>query len=68
MKLFLLIAGLLGIGILGMAVKILFIKGGRFDKTCASVNKIINEEGEPCGFCGAQPDEQCKEDEMQDAA
>lgn len=63
MKLFLLITGLLAIGVFGMAVKIIFKKNGRFDKTCASTNSVFNKDGEPCGFCGAMPDEQCKSEE-----
>ena len=63
MKLFLLITGLLAIGVFGMAVKIIFKKGGTFDKTCASSSRVLNEDGEACGFCGALPDEKCKNEE-----
>ncbi|MCC7331618.1 MAG: membrane or secreted protein [Flavobacteriales bacterium] len=65
MKLFLLITGLLALAVFGMAVKIIFKKGGRFDKTCASASRIFGKEseGQPCGFCGAMPDEQCKNEE-----
>lgn len=68
MKLFLLIVLLLGLGVFGMAVKIIFKKNGRFDKTCASVNTTLNKDGEPCGFCGAMPDEQCKNEDAEKAA
>jgi len=68
MKLFLLITGLLAIGVFGMAVKIIFKKDGKFEKTCASVNTVLNKDGEPCGFCGATPDEQCKSEEIETAA
>ncbi len=69
MKLFLLITGLLAIGVFGMAVKIIFKKGGKFDKTCASASRIFDEEdGKPCGFCGALPAEKCKSDEVEEAA
>ena len=64
MKLILLAVCLLGLGIFGMAVKIIFKKGGKFDKTCASASSVLNEDGEPCGFCGAMPDEKCKSDEV----
>ncbi len=66
MKLFLLITGLLALGVFGMAVKIIFKKGGKFDKTCASASRIFGEdqEGKPCGFCGAKPTEKCKNDEV----
>jgi len=64
MKLVLIVIGLLAIGIFGMAVKIIFKKGGKFDKTCASASSVLNEDGEPCGFCGAMPEEKCKSDEV----
>lgn len=66
MKLFLLITGLLALGVFGMAVKIIFKKGGKFDKTCASASRVFGEdqESKPCGFCGAMPEEKCKSDEV----
>ena len=62
MKLLLLTLGLLGLGVAGIAIKIWAKKDGKFEGTCASNNPLITKEGEPCGFCGAEPDEQCKED------
>ena len=59
LKLFLVVAGLLGLGILGMAVKIWGKKDGKFDGTCASNSPFLNKEGEACSFCGKMPDEQC---------
>jgi hypothetical protein len=59
LKLFLVVAGLLGLGILGMAVKIWGKKDGEFAGTCASNSPFINKEGEACSFCGKMPDEQC---------
>ena len=69
MKLFFLITGLLALGVFGMAVKIIFKKDGKFDKTCASASRIFgeDEEGKPCGFCGAMPQEKCKSDEAEAA-
>lgn len=60
MKLALLAIGLLGLGVMGIAVKIIFKKDGKFAGTCASQNPVLNKEGEPCSFCGAMPEEQCK--------
>lgn len=70
MKLILLAVGLLALGIFGMAVKIIFKKDGKFDKTCASASRVFGEEdeGKPCGFCGAKPEEKCKSDEVEEAA
>lgn len=63
MKLILLTIGLLAIGFMGIAVKILLKKDGKFAGTCASNNPLINEEGAPCSFCGAMPDEQCQKED-----
>ncbi|MEQ8908000.1 MAG: membrane or secreted protein [Vicingaceae bacterium] len=64
MKVALLAIALLALGFAGIAIKILLKKDGKFAGTCASNNPVLNKEGEPCGFCGALPDEQCqKEDE-----
>jgi hypothetical protein len=59
LKLFLLVAGLIGLGILGMAVKIWGKKDGEFAGTCASNSPFLNKEGEACSYCGKMPDEQC---------
>lgn len=63
MKVFLLTLALLGLGFAGIAVKILLKKNGKFAGTCASNNPMLNEEGKPCSFCGALPDEQCQKEE-----
>lgn len=54
---------MLGLGIAGIAVKILLKKNGKFSGTCASNSPFLNKEGEACGFCGALPEEQCKKEE-----
>jgi len=63
MKVALLTILLLALGFAGIAVKILFKKNGKFAGTCASNNPMLNEEGAPCSFCGAQPDEICKKED-----
>lgn len=60
MELILITIGLLGLAFAGIAVKILLKKDGKFAGTCASNNPLLNEEGAPCGLCGAKPDEKCK--------
>jgi len=62
MKLALFAIGLLGLGVLGIAIKIWAKKGGEFAGTCASNNPVLNQEGESCSVCGARPDEKCKDD------
>ena len=54
---------LLALGAIGMGVKILFKKGGKFSGTCASNSPFLNPEGEPCGICGALPEEKCQNKE-----
>ena len=51
---------LLGIGFAGIGIKLLLKKDGKFVGTCASNSPFLNEEGKPCSFCGAMPDEQCQ--------
>ena len=63
MELILISIGLLALAFAGIAVKIWAKKDGKFAGTCASNNPLLNEEGAPCGFCGALPEEQCKSDE-----
>lgn len=59
LKLILVVAALLGLGFLGMAVKIWGKKDGKFNGTCASNSPFLNKEGEACSYCGKMPDEQC---------
>ena len=59
MKLALFAIGLLGLGVLGIAIKIWAKKDGKFSGTCASNSPILNKEGESCAVCGARPDEKC---------
>tara|TARA_B100001093_G_C26785665_1_gene996539 strand:+ start:1425 stop:1628 length:204 start_codon:yes stop_codon:yes gene_type:complete len=61
MKLILLSILLLGLCFAGIAIKLLIKKDGEFSGTCASNNPLLNKEGENCSFCGAAPDEKCKE-------
>lgn len=48
LKVILLAIGLFGIGMLGMALKILLKKGGRFPNTHVSGNKHLKEQGVYC--------------------
>ena len=42
---------------IGIGVKILIKKNGKFSGTCASQNPMLNNNNEPCGFCGKMPEE-----------
>ena len=57
--LFLITIFMLGLSLIGIAIKILIKKNGKFSGTCASQNPFLNKEGEACGLCGALP-EKCK--------
>ena len=57
LKLFAVVAVLLGLGFAGLAIKIWAKKEGKFDGTCASQNPTLNPEGDSCSFCGRVPDE-----------
>jgi hypothetical protein len=63
MKLILLTIGLMALAFAGIAIKILFKKNGEFAGTCASNSPFLNKEGEPCSFCGAQPDQKCQKED-----
>lgn len=62
MELFIITFLFLSLAFAGIAIKILVKKNGKFAGTCASNNPMLQEEGATCGLCGAQPDEQCKND------
>ena len=63
MKIFLITIGMIALAFIGIAIKILVKKNGKFAGTCASQNPLINKEGEPCGLCGALPEENCKNED-----
>jgi hypothetical protein len=57
MKLVLISIVLLLIAVAGIAIKIWAKKDGKFSGTCASQSPFLNQQGEPCGFCGKMPDQ-----------
>lgn len=65
MATFLVAITLLGIGLLGMAVRLIFIKNAEVRGGCASKNPMLMEEGVVCGVCGRVPGEACKENESE---
>ena len=56
---------LVAICLIGICIKILIQENGQFSGTCASNNPFLNKEGEKCGYCGAEPGNQCKKDEKE---
>ena len=53
----------MGLAFAGIAIKILLKKDGKFAGTCASNSPFLNEEGKPCGLCGALPEDKCQKEE-----
>ncbi len=69
MEIFLIAVALIGLAFAGIAIKIWAKKDGEFSGTCASNSPFLNKEGEPCGFCGASPEDKCrKPDEAKPAS
>lgn len=68
MQVFLVALVLIGLGFAGIAIKIWTKKDGEFSGTCASNSPFLNQEGEPCSFCGATPDQKCKNEDKASAA
>jgi hypothetical protein len=64
MKSLFLILGVLGLAFLGMAVRLLFIKGSEVRGGCASKNPLLAEDGVRCGMCGAPAGEACQKEEQ----
>jgi hypothetical protein len=60
MKIILLAICLLSLAFIGIAIKILVKKDGKFSGTCAGNNPMLQKEGVACSVCGATPEEQCK--------
>ena len=55
------------IAMLGMAIRVVLIKGAEARGGCAGKNPLLAEEGVACAMCGAMPNEACKEDEVKTA-
>ena len=54
---------LVALSIIGIAIKILIQKNGKFSGTCASNSPFLNQNGEKCSYCGADPGEKCNKSE-----
>jgi rRNA maturation endonuclease Nob1 len=58
--------GMLALAFAGIAIKILVKKDGEFAGTCAGNNPMLNEEGVTCSMCGAEPNQQCQNDDKKE--
>lgn len=47
----------------GVGIRMFFIKGAEFRGSCSSNNPMLNKDGESCSLCGAKPGEQCANDD-----
>ena len=63
MEFYIITIGLILFAVLGIGIKILAKKDGKFAGTCASQSPFLNKKGESCGYCGKTPDqfENCSE-------
>jgi len=48
------------LALVGMAIRLIFIKDGEVRGGCAGKNPMMQEEGTACTMCGAMPTEECK--------
>lgn len=51
---------IIGLAFAGIALRIIFVKGGEFRGTCATNNPMLKNEIGECTVCGARPEEECK--------
>ncbi|MEE2931762.1 MAG: membrane or secreted protein [Bacteroidota bacterium] len=60
MNIFIITIVLISIAFVGIAIKIIVKKDGKFAGTCASQNSLINNSDDTCSICGANPSEKCQ--------
>jgi hypothetical protein len=60
MKVLGLTIAIIALALFGLALRIIFIKGGEFRGSCASNNPMLKNEIGECTVCGAKPEEECK--------
>ncbi len=61
MEIYIITIALLAFAFVGISIKIILKKDGKFSGTCASNSPFLNNESKPCGICGKLPDEsECK--------
>lgn len=53
---------IIGLAFAGIALRLIFVKGGEFRGTCATNNPMLKNEIGECTVCGAKPEEECKND------
>ena len=61
MEFYIITVSLLALAFVGISIKIVLKKDGKFSGTCASNSPFLNNENKPCGICGKLPEEkECK--------
>ena len=63
LPIFLITIGFLIFVFIGIGIKLLIKKNGKFSGTCASQNPLLNKEGETCGYCGKPAGEICENED-----
>ncbi len=57
---FALTAVLISLAIAGISIKSFFIKGGKFNGSCAQNNPLLTNQIGECTVCGQMPSEECE--------
>jgi multisubunit Na+/H+ antiporter MnhC subunit len=54
---------IMSVALIGMAIRVMLVKGGEVRGGCAGKNPMMQEEGVACSMCGAMPTETCKKED-----
>jgi len=57
---FALALSLIALAIAGISIKSFFVKGGKFNGSCAQNNPLLKNEIGECTLCGQVPSENCE--------
>ena len=52
---------IIGLAVIGLGLRVIFVKNGEFRGTCASSNPMLKNEMGDCPVCGKTPEEECKQ-------
>ena len=56
---------IIGLAIIGMGLRVIFVKNGEFRGSCASNNPALKNETGDCPVCGKTPEEDCKREDVE---
>jgi len=58
---------LIALAIAGISIKSFFVKGGKFNGSCAQNNPLLKNQIGECTVCGQIPSENCEVDQKSSA-